>query len=43
MAVLAIVIVVDSMLKWKRYAKEPYTEPVSGGDKSKVPTVALTD
>jgi len=43
MAALAVIIVVDNVLKWKRFANEPYTEPVSGGDKSKVPTVALTD
>lgn len=43
MALLAIIIVVDNVLKWKRFASEPYKEPVSGGDKSKVPTVALTD
>jgi carbon starvation protein len=43
MASLAVIIVVDNVLKWKRFANEPYIEPVSGGDKSKVPTVALSD
>jgi carbon starvation protein len=43
MAALAIVIIIDNLLKWKKYALETYIEPVSGGDKSKVPVVALSD
>ena len=43
MGTLAIIIVIDNVLKWFKFAKTPYTEPVSGGEKSKVPVVALSD
>jgi carbon starvation protein len=43
MAIMAVIIVIDNLFKWKKFANEPYIEPSSGGDKHKVPIVALTD
>jgi hypothetical protein len=43
MIVMAVIIVIDNILKWKRFAKEHYIEPFSGGDKDKVPPATLTE
>lgn len=43
MAALAIIIVTDNILKWSRFSKMPYTDPVSGGDRSKVPSIKSAD
>lgn len=43
MAVLAIVIVVDCVSKWSGFAKKPYKEPVSGGQKSEIPVMEVPD
>lgn len=37
MAGLAVIVVVDNVAKWRKYARLPYLEPHSGGDKSLVP------
>ena len=43
MATLAVIIVIDNIRKWAGFAKMPYTEPISGGDRSAVPSLPAAD
>lgn len=43
MALLAVIIVVDNVMKWFSFAKQPYREPISGGDRSRVPVLPALD